>query len=162
MLGLGALLIGGMYLIVTATSPAPTPPAAVPTPTPAAQPVAETTPAPAPPAATSVPATMPKPVPTPVKTPPVQSKPIIAAQSNRVTIHDYSFLPATLTVKKGTTVTWTNDDIAKHTVTGDHSGPSSDFFGQGQSYSYTFDAPGTYPYHCEPHPYMTATVVVTE
>ena len=102
------------------------------------------------------------PAPVTVTTPTTSGKAVIASRSTNITIRDYSFLPATLTIKKGTTVTWTNDDIAKHTVTGDQGGPSSSFFGKGQSYSYTFDTPGTYPYHCEPHPYMTAAIIVTE
>lgn len=90
----------------------------------------------------------------------IQSAPTSHGRS--ISIKDYAFSPATLTIKKGTTVTWTNEDIAKHTVTGDSGGPSSDFFGKGESYSYTFATAGTFPYHCEPHPYMTATIIVTE
>lgn len=81
---------------------------------------------------------------------------------NEVIIEKYAFSPKLLTVKKGTTVTWTNKDIAKHTVTGKNGGPASALFGQGESYSYTFDTAGTFDYFCEPHPYMTATVEVTE
>jgi plastocyanin len=96
---------------------------------------------------------------------PVTTVPVTPAASKAVsiTIKNYAFLPKTITIKKGTTVTWTNSDIAKHTVTSDSgSGPSSSFFGMGESYSYTFTQTGSFPYHCEPHPYMTATIVVTE
>ena len=89
--------------------------------------------------------------------------PTVEARAVAITIKNYMFSPQTITVKKGTTVTWTNKDIAKHTITSDDgSWPASQFFGQGESYSYTFTSAGTYAYHCEPHPYMTATVVVTE
>ncbi len=83
--------------------------------------------------------------------------------ANAVTIEKYAYGPATLTVKKGTTVTWTNKDVAKHTVTVDSgTGPASAFFGQNETYSYTFDTVGVFPYHCEPHPYMKGTVEVVE
>lgn len=82
---------------------------------------------------------------------------------------DKAYSPRTVTVKVGTTVRWTNDDVIAHTVT---SGPSdgttpepdglfdSGFLAAGESWSYTFDEPGTYEYHCTPHPWMTGTVVV--
>lgn len=86
----------------------------------------------------------------------------VHANPNAILIEDYTFKPATLTVKKGTIVTWTNKDIAKHTITGDAGGPKSELFGQRQTYGYTFDTVGTFPYHCEPHPYMKGTVEVVE
>lgn len=81
-----------------------------------------------------------------------------------VTIDSYKFKPNTLTVKKGTTVTWTNNDSAPHTVTSDNrnAGPASSSFGKGQTYAYTFDTVGTYSYHCGIHPSMAGSVVVTE
>ena len=89
-----------------------------------------------------------------------QQKP---AATDSVTIKDYAFSPATITVKVGTKVTWTNQDAVGHTVTADSgTGPDSQLIDQGQSYSYTFDKAGTYTYHCAPHPYMKGTVVVTE
>lgn len=84
---------------------------------------------------------------------------------NTVEIQNYAFNPQKLTIKKGTTITWTNDDLVPHTVTMDDSskaGPNSQALSKGQSYSYTFSEVGTYSYHCEPHPYMKATVEVTE
>lgn len=81
---------------------------------------------------------------------------------NVVTIQGFSFQPATITVKKGTTVTWTNNDPTNHTVTGDTGGPASDQFRKGESYAFTFDTVGEYPYHCTLHATMKGTVVVTE
>lgn len=84
---------------------------------------------------------------------------------NTVEIKKYEFTPKKITVKKGTTVTWINYDIAPHTVTIDDEalvGPKSKFFGQGEKYTYTFNEVGVFPYHCEPHPYMKATVEVIE
>jgi plastocyanin len=80
-----------------------------------------------------------------------------------VTISGFLFSPATITVKKGTTVTWINNDSVGHTVTADSGvGPASGLLNNGDSYNYTFDATGTYPYHCSVHPSMKGTVVVTE
>ncbi len=88
-----------------------------------------------------------------------------ASQTNSVTIKDFSFQPKKITVKKGTKVTWTNQDTVKHTVTPDDESvdfKSSELLGKGESYSVTFNAVGTFNYHCQPHPNMTASVEVTE
>lgn len=82
-----------------------------------------------------------------------------------VTIDDMAFSPKEITVKVGTTVTWTNQDTVSHDVKDDDGsadGPSSELLGQGESYSFTFKKAGTYNYHCTPHPFMKATVIVTE
>jgi len=81
---------------------------------------------------------------------------------NTISIDNYAFSPNPLKVKKGTTVTWVNHDIAKHTITFDTSGESSEFIGKGQTYQYTFTKSGTYTYHCQPHPYMKGEVEVVE
>ncbi len=85
-----------------------------------------------------------------------------ATQVNNVSIEDFSFSPATITIKKGTTVTWTNKDSVGHTATPDT--PVGEFgselLAKDQTYSYTFDTAGTFAYHCRPHPNMKATVIV--
>ncbi len=78
---------------------------------------------------------------------------------NAITIKDYSFNPSQLSVKAGTTVTWTNMDAASHSIRSDTF--SSDVLGTGGTFGYTFTAAGTYSYHCGVHPYMTGTIVVT-
>lgn len=86
-----------------------------------------------------------------------------AARSARaVSIQNFAFTPADLDIPAGTTVTWTNLDSVAHTVTGDNGGPDSGTISPQGTYSYTFSTPGSYPYHCAPHPYMTGTVTVTE
>lgn len=90
----------------------------------------------------------------PAATAPAASQPVAA------TISNFAFSPATITVHKGTKVTWTNEDSAAHTVTGNNGGPASGDIGQGASYSYTFNAVGSFPYHCAIHPYMKGTVTV--
>lgn len=66
-----------------------------------------------------------------------------------------------LTVKVGTTVTWTNDDPNMvHTVTSVDESFDSGFFNSGDSWSYTFTEPGVFEYFCIPHPWMRAKVIV--
>lgn len=87
-----------------------------------------------------------------------------AAVNAAVEIQDMAYSHAAITVKKGTTVTWTNRDSVQHTVTmdeGQNGGPDSELQGTGGQYNFTFDATGTYTYHCAPHPNMKATVIVT-
>lgn len=84
--------------------------------------------------------------------------------TNAVTIANFAFSPADISVKAGTKVTWTNNDSTAHTVdeTDGQTGPASGMLNPGASYSFTFDKPGTYHYHCSIHPEMTGTVTVTQ
>ena len=84
--------------------------------------------------------------------------------TSSVTIANFAFTPASITVKKGTTVTWTNQDSTAHTVTetDGQDGPKSSELGNGQAYSFTYNTAGTFKYHCSIHPDMTGTVTVTE
>lgn len=85
-----------------------------------------------------------------------------AAASSAITINDMAFSPAPLTVKKGTVVTWTNNDSLAHTVTGSNGGPASGQLAAGKTYQFTFNTVGTFAYHCSNHPTMTGSVIVTE
>jgi len=85
-----------------------------------------------------------------------------------VTIQNFAFVPASVTVPRGTTVTWVNQDPVNHRVLNDAGGSiaegalfSSGSLPQGGTYSFTFNTPGTYPYHCSIHPSMKGTVIVT-
>lgn len=85
--------------------------------------------------------------------------------SNSVVISNHAYSPATITVKKGTTVTWTNQDFDEHDITPDS--PTDDFkqsnlLGRGDSYSVTFNETGTFTYFCTPHPEMIGSVEVVE
>lgn len=80
--------------------------------------------------------------------------------TNSVDIRGMAFSPATITVKVGSTVTWTNNDSVGHTVTADDSSFDTGVFRQGESKSVTFSKAGTFTYHCNVHPNMTATVIV--
>ncbi len=81
---------------------------------------------------------------------------------NAVSISGFAFSPGSLSVKVGTTITWTNKDAAIHTVTSDDGKfTSSENLGQGATYSFTFNTAGSYPYRCAIHPSMTGTITVT-
>ncbi|MCP2336812.1 cupredoxin domain-containing protein [Actinomadura rupiterrae] len=85
-----------------------------------------------------------------------------AAGPNEVSIGGFAFGPAKLTVKRGTTVTWTNRDEDPHTVTASATGgPRSPALVAGASFRFTFTKPGTFTYICTIHPFMHGTVVVT-
>ena len=80
--------------------------------------------------------------------------------SNEVLIQNYAFDPATITVSANTTVTWTNNDAVSHTVTSDNGLFDSGMMNTGKTFSHLFSTPGSYPYHCTIHSYMTGTVIV--
>ena len=85
--------------------------------------------------------------------------------TDMVSIQDFAFAPATITVKKVTTVTWTNKDTTKHTVTPDTETAdfkSSELLAKNETYRVTFTSTGTFAYHCAPHPNMKGTVIVTD
>ena len=78
-----------------------------------------------------------------------------------ITIDNFSFAPATLTVKAGTTVTWTNRDDIPHGIASANNafkkGPALD---TDDSFSFTFTTSGTYQYFCYLHPKMVGSIVV--
>ena len=76
----------------------------------------------------------------------------------------YVFEPATLTIKVGTEVIWTNDSNAPHTVSSDaglFDTPNPLGINPSQSYAFTFTKAGTYSYYCNIHTYMTGKIIVT-
>lgn len=76
-----------------------------------------------------------------------------------VAIDNFTFAPAQLTVKAGTTVTWTNRDDIPHALVsvGTFKSKALD---TDDSYAFTFTKAGEYPYFCSLHPHMTGTVKV--
>lgn len=80
--------------------------------------------------------------------------------SSSVSIGSSSFSPATITVKSGTTVTWTNNANDVHTVTADNGSFNSGDLDYYKTYSRTFTQAGTYQYHCAHHANMKGSVVV--
>jgi plastocyanin len=77
-----------------------------------------------------------------------------------VSIENFAFAPDALTVPIGTTVTWTNNDNASHTVISDTPAFESPSLPKGGDWSFTFDKAGVYKYHCTVHPGMKGTVTV--
>lgn len=88
-----------------------------------------------------------------------KTRPEQHASNNEVAIAGFAFDPPAIEVPAGTEITWTNDDPAEHTVTGD--GFDSDTLAAGDRFSHQFSQPGTYRYRCAIHPEMTAQVTVT-
>jgi plastocyanin len=81
------------------------------------------------------------------------------ADETSVTIDNFTFQPAQLTVKVGTTVTWRNHDDIPHAIVsaGKFRSKTLD---TDDSYSFTFTAAGDYKYFCSLHPHMTGTITV--
>lgn len=94
-------------------------------------------------------------------------------------IQDFKYEKPNIKIKKGTKVTWTNQDAVQHNVMAEHEGadqthnaPSKDevdpnelagpLLAKGESYSFTFNEVSSSPYHCSPHPYMKGSVTVVE
>lgn len=77
-----------------------------------------------------------------------------------VSIENFTFAPATITVPAGTTVVWVNHDDIPHLVAADDKQFKSPALDTDDRYARRFDAPGTYAYFCGLHPHMTGKVVV--
>jgi plastocyanin len=84
------------------------------------------------------------------------------AAGSAVAIKDFSFDPIALTAKVGQEITWTNQGNASHTVTFDTGGVDSGTLASGAPFKHTFDAPGSFTYHCTFHSSMTGTITVTQ
>jgi plastocyanin len=84
----------------------------------------------------------------------------VRAEDATAKIDNFTFVPARLTVKAGTTVTWRNEDDIPHTVTSVTQRFKSRALDTDDTFSFTFTEPGTYDYFCSLHPRMTATIVV--
>ena len=86
---------------------------------------------------------------------------LTTVNGNHVDIKGFAYDPATITVSKGTTVTWTQQDSAVHTVTSVSGNVlDSQNLAKGQTFSYTFDETGTFEYYCTHHPSMNGEVIV--
>lgn len=81
-------------------------------------------------------------------------------QAPAVSIENYTFNPAVLTVNVGTTVVWTNNDSVVHNIkSADFNSPEMK---KGETYEFKFDKAGTYDYSCGIHPTMTGKIIVVE
>ena len=80
-----------------------------------------------------------------------------------VAIQNFGFRPDSIAVPVGATVTWVNCETPPqepHTTTSDNAVWDSPQLSPGDRFSHTFPAAGGFPYHCTPHPFMIAKVVV--
>src|SRR5688500_16801121 len=82
------------------------------------------------------------------------------AGPQKIEMGDDVFQPAQLTVAAGTKVTWVNKGSKAHTVVSNDKLFDSGLVSVGADFSHTFDAPGTYLYHCAPHAKMVGRIVV--
>jgi plastocyanin len=80
--------------------------------------------------------------------------------TTQVSIQDFFFSPANVSVPAGTTVTWVNEGNVPHTVTSDDGQFDSGVLMPGDSYTVMFKGQGTITYHCAIHPSMTGSVTV--
>ncbi|MBU6428416.1 MAG: hypothetical protein KGR26_05365 [Cyanobacteria bacterium REEB65] len=98
------------------------------------------------------------PAPAPTATPSQSGAPVL----RHVAIVDFGYVQATVSLPVGGTIDWTNTGVHQHTATlDDPNGWGSPLLGKGQSWEQTFATPGVFPYHCETHPWMKGTIVVT-
>ena len=77
-----------------------------------------------------------------------------------VRIDNFTFKDPVVTVKPGTTVTWTNGDDIPHTVVAKDGSFKSKVLDSGDRFSFTFVKPGQFGYYCSIHPHMTGTIIV--
>jgi amicyanin len=103
----------------------------------------------------------------PAPAPVASSSPTVSASAapqgaNAVDITNFAFVPATLTVPVGATVTWTNHDGEPHRIAAGDGSFHSPGLDTNATYSSTFPTAGTFDYICSIHPFMHGTVVVTK
>jgi plastocyanin len=89
-------------------------------------------------------------------------KPAAAAPSGgtAVKIASFAYKPAALTVRKGARVRFTNEDRAAHTATADDRSFDTQGIEKGGTAQVTLTRAGTFPYHCDFHPFMKGVIVV--
>jgi plastocyanin len=89
--------------------------------------------------------------------------PPVASQAHAATlvhIANFTFAAASVSVKRGTVVTWVNDDDIPHTVVATDGSFKSKVLDTGERFSFTFAKAGQFGYFCSLHPHMTGKVVV--
>jgi plastocyanin len=82
------------------------------------------------------------------------------AANTSVSMTDFQFGPAAVTVSVGDTVTWVNNSATPHTTTSSSGAWDSGIMNGGQSFSFTFRSAGTFAYSCTSHPQMTGSITV--
>lgn len=96
--------------------------------------------------------------------PPAAEAPCVASAAGGevdVAIANFTFDPANITATAGQTVTFTNNDSAPHTATLDDGSCTTPNIDPAGASALTFNAAGTYPFHCNVHPNMKGTITVS-
>jgi plastocyanin len=86
-----------------------------------------------------------------------------AGGSTLIAIRNFAFQANEVSVQVGSSVTWVNCEPAgtpSHTTHNDAGAWQSSLLSPGESFTQTFDRPGVFPYHCDPHPFMTGRITV--
>jgi plastocyanin len=96
----------------------------------------------------------------PATGPATPTNPAAEPAALEVSMAGRAFSPAVLEISVGDTVTWINDDDTEHTVTADDGAFDSGQLNEGATFSFTFDTPGEFAYHCQFHSEMQATIIV--
>ena len=81
-------------------------------------------------------------------------------EKHTVTMRDKKYAPASLTIKAGDTVVWTNNDEHDHTVVAEDKSFKSGNIGAGDSFRHQFESKGKFSYSCSYHPRMKGTITV--
>ena len=90
-----------------------------------------------------------------------EEKEVPAVPASKIEIKDFMFIPQTITVKSGQSITWINRDDEPHTVVSvEKQFKKSPPLDTDQAFTITAGAPGTYTYFCSVHPKMTGTIIV--
>jgi len=79
-----------------------------------------------------------------------------------VHIDNFTFTPQEITITRGTTLTWINEDDIPHAIVASNKAFRSKAMDTEQNFSFTFSEPGTYEYFCSLHPHMQGKVIVKE
>lgn len=132
LLAVAVVVVGGGYLLLSPKSPSDPAPVG------------------------GTPATSPTPSPTASK--PVPGSPVTSGGTVTVDIKGFAYVSPTTRIGPGTKITWKNYDDVAHNVIG--AGFQSKLLKKGESFSYTFNVPGVYPYYCSVHPNMRGEIVV--
>ncbi len=91
---------------------------------------------------------------------PATTTTVVLGPDATIDIVNFSFSPKNVTVAVGTKITWTDRDTANHTTTADGGLWDSKTLFEGAQFTFQFDQPGVYPFHCKIHPSMKGTVTV--
>jgi plastocyanin len=102
--------------------------------------------------------TPPPAAPAPAASPAVPAVPATEGQIRNVTIKNFAFEPAELSITAGDTVAWANEDSAPHTIKSDLF--QSGALATGDTYQFKFDTAGEYSYNCGIHPSMQGKIIV--